>query len=85
MEYLLGEDCILSFFTVNRIAPISKDEGLHIDFPLNTLPATRPSFPLVANGIWFLDDFTVTNGVTRCIPGSHHRLTEKPYPGYRLF
>ena len=54
MEYLLGEDCILSFFTVNRIAPRSKGEGLHIDFPLNTLPAPRPSFPLVANGIWFL-------------------------------
>ena len=80
IEYLLGEDCILSFFTVNRIAPRSKDEGLHIDFPLNTLPTPRPSFPLVANSIWFLDDFTVTNGATRCIPGSHHRLTEKPYP-----
>ena len=80
MEYLLGDDCILSSFTVNRIAPGSKDGGLHIDFPLSTLPTPRPSFPLVANSIWFLDDFTITNGATRCIPSSHHRLIEKPCP-----
>ena len=78
MEYLLGQDCTLSSFTVNRIAPGSTEAGLHIDFPLGSLPTPRPSFPLVANSVWFLDDFTVKNGATRCIPASHHRLTEKP-------
>ena len=31
-----------------------------------------PPFPLVANIIWMLDDFTDDNGATRFIPGSHH-------------
>ncbi len=83
MNYLLGPDCTLSSFTVNVIGPGAPDGGLHIDHPLGTMPTPRPAFPLSANSIWFLDDFTARNGATRCVPGSHRRLEALPEPGVR--
>ncbi len=80
MEYLLGEDCTLSSFTVNIINPGAPNGELHIDYPLRLMPDPRPSFPLVANSVWLLDDFTLENGATRCIPGSHLRLKGGPEP-----
>lgn len=80
MEYLLGEDCTLSSFTVNIISPGATDGGLHIDYPLRLMPDPRPSFPIVANSVWLLDDFTLENGATRCVPGSHLRLEGGPEP-----
>ena len=81
MAYLLGTDCTLSSFTVNVLYPGAPDAGLHIDYPLSALPTPRPSFPLVANSVWFLDDFTLENGATSCVPGSHRRLEAMPEPG----
>lgn len=81
MAYLLGADCTLSSFTVNVLYPGAPDAGLHIDYPLSALPTPRPSFPMVANSVWFLDDFTIENGATSCVPGSHHRLEALPQSG----
>ncbi len=81
MEYLLGPDCTLSSFTVNVLYPGAPDAGLHIDYPLSALPTPRPSFPMVANSVWFLDDFTLENGATSCVPGSHRRLEALPESG----
>ena len=81
MEHLLGADCTLSSFTVNVLYPGAPDAGLHIDYPLSGLPTPRPSFPLVANSVWFLDDFTLENGATSCVPRSHRRLEALPEPG----
>ena len=81
MAYLLGTDCTLSSFTVNVLYPGAPDAGLHIDYPLSALPTPRPSFPLVANSVWFLDDFTLENGATSCVPSSHQRLEAMPEPG----
>ncbi len=83
MTWLLGADCTLSSFTVNVIGAGAPDGGLHIDHPLGTMPTPRPAFPLSANSIWFLDDFTAQNGATRCVPGSHRRLEGLPEPGVR--
>ena len=80
MEYLLGGDCTLSSFTVNIIGPGAPNGHLHIDYPLRLMPDPRPSFPLVANSVWLLDDFTLENGATRCVPGSHLRLEGGPEP-----
>ncbi|MDE0481028.1 MAG: phytanoyl-CoA dioxygenase family protein [Candidatus Poribacteria bacterium] len=81
MEYLLGADCTLSSFTVNILYPGAPDAGLHIDYPLSGLPTPRPNFPMVANSVWFLDDFTLENGATSCVPGSHQRLDALPESG----
>ena len=81
MEYLLGADCTLSSFTVNVLYPGATDAGLHIDYPLSALPTPRPSFPMVANSVYFLDDFTLENGATSCVPGSHRRLEALPEAG----
>ena len=83
MEYLLGEDCTLSSFTVNIINPEANEGGLHIDYPLRLMPDPRPSFPLIANSVWLLDDFTLENGATRCVLGSHLRLEGGPEPGVK--
>ncbi|MYC76734.1 phytanoyl-CoA dioxygenase family protein [Candidatus Poribacteria bacterium] len=80
MEYLLGADCTLSSFTVNVLYPSAPDAGLHIDYPLSGLPPPRPNFPMVANSVWFLDDWTLENGATSCVPGSHRRLEALPEP-----
>ena len=80
MEYLLGADCTLSSFTVNVLYPGAPDTGLHIDYPLAGLPTPRPSFPIVANSVWFLDDWTLENGATSCVPRSHRRLEALPEP-----
>ena len=81
MEYLLGTDCTLSFLYSERAVSGAPDAGLHIDYPLSALPTPRPSFPLVANSVWFLDDFTLENGATSCVPGSHGRLEALPESG----
>lgn len=81
MEYLLGADCTLSSFTVNVLYPGAPDAGLHIDYPLSGLPTPRPKFPMVANSVWFLDDWTLENGATSCVPESHRRLEALPEPG----
>ncbi len=81
MTYLLGADCTLSSFTVNVLYPGAPEAGLHIDYPLSGLPTPRPNSPMVANSVWFLDDWTLENGATRCVPGSHRRLEALPEPG----
>ena len=80
MEYLLGADCTLSSFTINVLYPGAPDAGLHIDYPLSGLPTPRPNFPMVANSVWFLDDWTPENGATSCVPRSHQRLEALPEP-----
>lgn len=44
-------------------------QGLHTDDSI--YPIARPHPELVLNTMWALDDFTVANGATRFVPGSH--------------
>jgi ectoine hydroxylase-related dioxygenase (phytanoyl-CoA dioxygenase family) len=71
MAFLFGEDYILSSWTVNMIGAGGSQEGLHID---SHVPEPVPAFPVKANSIWLLDDFTEYNGATLCLPGSHKFL-----------
>ena len=73
-EYLLGDDCILSSFTVNLIGPGSPAGRWHFDSPpLGNFPEPLPSTAFCANTIYVLDDFTPKNGATWLVPGSHTR------------
>ncbi len=69
MGHLLDPDFLLSSITANITGPGGHPMGLHYD--QDYIPLPWPSFPLVANMIWMLDDFTEANGATRFIPGSH--------------
>ena len=51
------------------IGPGEKAQILHRDDAIYPVPEPHPS--LVVNTMWPLDEFTVENGATRFIPGSH--------------
>jgi ectoine hydroxylase-related dioxygenase (phytanoyl-CoA dioxygenase family) len=52
-----------------RIGSGEKAQVLHRDDAIYPLPEPHP--PVVVNTMWPLDEFTVANGATRFIPGSH--------------
>jgi ectoine hydroxylase-related dioxygenase (phytanoyl-CoA dioxygenase family) len=52
------------------IGPGEKAQILHRDDSIYPVPEPHP--PLVVNTMWPLDEFTIENGATRFIPGSHH-------------
>jgi len=61
------------------IEPGEPAQFLHRDEDLWGFPHT---FELMANAMWPLDDFTVENGATRVIPGSHLWPRDRaPQPG----
>ncbi len=71
---LLGEDVIASTFTANIVDPGAPSGGWHIDYPYWAMQPPFPSGALTGQTVWMLDDFTVENGATACIPGSHKTL-----------
>jgi len=64
----------LSAPTGIEIGPGEVDQPLHPDDAIYPLP--RPHTELVVNVMWPLDDFTVDNGATRIVTGSH-RWTDR--------
>jgi ectoine hydroxylase-related dioxygenase (phytanoyl-CoA dioxygenase family) len=74
MAHVLGPKFKLSSLNVRSVDPHSDwVQPLHIDG--GGLPDEKGYY--VCNSIWILDDFTVDNGATRFIPGSH-RWGQKP-------
>lgn len=76
MTHLLGEDFLLSSITANIAGPGGAEMVLHPD--QGYIPAPWPPYPLVANMMWMLDDFTVENGATKIVAGSHRDATGEP-------
>ncbi len=77
-RHLLGDDYALSTLTSNVVRPGAPDGRYHTDFQ-DRVPEPLPEFPLTANSLWLLDEFTPENGGTRLVPGSH-RWRRRPPP-----
>ncbi len=68
VRHVLGPQFKLSSLNARAARPHSNwIQPLHCD--MGALPDDRGN--AVCNIIWMLDDFTIDNGATRCIPGSH--------------
>lgn len=75
MEHIFKDGFILSVFSVNIVGSGGEESVLHADTHIKPLP----EFPLNANSLWLLDDFTEDNGATIVLPGSH-LLLKHPQP-----
>ncbi|MFO0687254.1 MAG: phytanoyl-CoA dioxygenase family protein [Myxococcota bacterium] len=69
VEALLDPECLLSSMTAIEMHPGQAAQPLHCDDGSHGLP--RPGRPWGVVAIWALTDFTVANGGTRVVPGSH--------------
>ena len=70
----LGADMICSTMSANVLWPHSTELYWHVDHPYWTVAQPYPvDPPLSGQAIWMIDDFTVANGATAGIAGSHRR------------
>ncbi len=73
VERVLDRGCLVSSLSSIAIGPGELAQPLHADDMLIPLP--RPHVPIVCNTMWAITDFTIDNGATRIVPGSHTRDT----------
>lgn len=75
LDAVLGQYA-LSAPTAIAIEPGEVAQPLHPDDAI--YPVARPHTELVVNVMWPLGEFTVDNGATRIVPGSHRWGDERP-------
>jgi ectoine hydroxylase-related dioxygenase (phytanoyl-CoA dioxygenase family) len=64
---VLGREMKLSSLNYRAAKPGAGEQKLHVDWH----EAVDPGDYKVCNSIWLLDSFTVDNGATRLVPGTH--------------
>jgi ectoine hydroxylase-related dioxygenase (phytanoyl-CoA dioxygenase family) len=66
---ILGEHWIMYAYTSSSLPPNGNNYGsrIHVD-----CPRFIPNYPTNLGVIWALDDFTLDNGATYVLPGSHN-------------
>ncbi|MEZ4825667.1 MAG: phytanoyl-CoA dioxygenase family protein [Bacteroidia bacterium] len=67
ISHVLGEEIKLSSLNYRAAKPGMGLQKLHADWHESVLPGEFK----VCNSIWLLDDFSVKNGATRIVPGTH--------------
>ncbi|HSS02423.1 MAG TPA: phytanoyl-CoA dioxygenase family protein [Kofleriaceae bacterium] len=77
VEGVLDKNCLVSSLSSIDIGPGEAAQPLHADDQLIPLP--KPHVSIICNSMWALTDFTVENGATRLVPGSH-RADRSPQP-----
>jgi ectoine hydroxylase-related dioxygenase (phytanoyl-CoA dioxygenase family) len=77
IEGVLERGCLISSLSSIDIGPGEAAQPLHADDQLIPLP--KPHLSIICNTMWALTDFTVDNGATRVVPGSH-KADRSPMP-----
>ena len=70
LEHFLQPSLILGSLNSRIVRPGDGYQGLHSDIPAYML---NMDTPVMMNTVWMLDDFSLDNGATRLIPGSHRK------------
>jgi ectoine hydroxylase-related dioxygenase (phytanoyl-CoA dioxygenase family) len=76
VDRVLAPDYLLSANLAIQLYPGETRQALHFDTGFYKVPRPRPALGISA--IWAIDEFTVENGATEVIPGSHHWGPERP-------
>jgi ectoine hydroxylase-related dioxygenase (phytanoyl-CoA dioxygenase family) len=71
IERVLDDECLLSSLTAIEMNSGQARQPLHSDDGSYGFPRPSPAFIMIA--MWALTDFTVENGGTHIVPGSHRR------------
>ena len=78
VEGVLDRELLLSSLTAIEMQPGQEAQPFHADDGSYGLP--KPHRPFNSTAIWALTDFTLENGATRLVPGSH-RSERNPQRG----
>lgn len=70
IQQVLGPSFKLSSLNYRAALPGTGEQKLHVDWHEAVAPANHK----VCNSIWLLDDFTIDNGATRLVPGTHQKM-----------
>ncbi len=79
LESVLGRDLVLGSMNARIVRPGDPEQGFHADIPTVHRRLVGP--PIMAQAVWMLDAFTLDNGATRLVPGSHRAATSAPPEG----
>lgn len=71
LDLLLGENYLLSDFSLNTVHPGGRPDRWHLDYPFNEMPDLATGPLLGIQCVLALDAFSGTNGATQYVPGSH--------------
>ena len=79
LEPALGRDLVVLDMSVNHVGANTNFPGAwHIDSPLTQVPEPLPNLTLSIQTVWMLDDFSVADGATHVVTGSHHTQRKPP-------
>ena len=72
MQHIMGRYVVMSSVNGFTMTPGSADQPLHLDQLVSV-----PGVVLNINAMLCLDDYTIENGATRVIPGSHKEIFDR--------
>jgi len=83
IEAIMGENLILGSLNARVVRPGDGNQTLHSDVPIE-LHRYGEDAPVMMNTVWPLHDYTLENGATRLVPGSHQSHLSAPPEGFEV-